>query len=407
MASFACLRVLLPAAVAERPELAGLVNKFAGAFLESRWAWPRRFEALGPGVYLLIEPRGGQLDHLQMREMASDLQLKLFGTGGEGEVALVTFEGDAPEVARFAALQDLDLANILAGLNHTPPFEGRLARITADGVAPIALPKIAQSQAANRAPRAPPRPAKVGQPIFYGVYFTPKEFFVGSAVGLQDARYNLMDGSRPLTAEAAQDFDENTIAALGRALDEWPSVKGLFFAPICYASLIHRVVRETYATVLETLPQARREQLAVAVYDAPRELSYASAPKVREFLRAYFDYVDLQTNDPAFAVERLPEGLANSVTLVLPDADAATRLAAIRRFSANRTAYKSRRIWAAVTNVRTQGELEMCFANGVPFVSGRAVSAAMERAPGNRAVPASALPLRDTGRDPDNQPLWA
>ncbi|HEX7761147.1 MAG TPA: hypothetical protein VF459_16695, partial [Caulobacteraceae bacterium] len=161
MASFACLRVLTPENLGGRADFGALVNKFASAFLATRWSFPRRFELLGPCTYLLIEPRGGDLDHSQLRDMAVDLQLRLFGTGGDGDVTLVAFEGVAAEVARFAALPPEDVDRILAGASYKPAFCGRLARITADAVVAGAIsdtPRLAVVEPAAGEPAAGPAP---------------------------------------------------------------------------------------------------------------------------------------------------------------------------------------------------------------------------------------------------------
>jgi hypothetical protein len=393
MSSFACLRVLTPESLSSRADLAGLVNKFASAFLESRWGFPRRFELLGPCTFLLIEPRGGDLDHGQLRDMASDLQLRLFGAEGDGEVTLVAFEGVAAEVARFAALAPEDLDHILAGEPYRPPFVGRLARITAAEVVGVPLPGSAELEAAP--PRAAPaRRTQTINPVFFGVYFAPKEMFVGTSVMSRDDRFNLLEGVWPTDAHEAHDYDARAVAAVGAALRTLPARGGLLFTPICYASIIHRTERERHAAFLDALPADRRGQLAAAVYDTPRQPSYSTLPLMRDFLRRYFGTIDLQVTDPDFEVESLPQGLANSVTFVLPEGDAKRRLAAIRRFSDRREAYKSRRVWPAITNVRTQTELSACFANRVPFVTGRAVTDALRWPPSTPGCAARDLPLR-------------
>ena len=400
MASFACLRVLTPECLSGRADLGALVNKFAAAFLDSRWAFPRRFELLGPCTFLLIEPRGGSLDHDQLRDMAADLQIRLFGTGGDGDVTLVAFEGVAAEVARFAALPLEDLDRILAGEGYTPAFCGRLARVTADEVVGVPLPQAPDRVPATAPPPAPPRAApaakgpQIADPVFYGVYFTPKEMFIGSSVMARDDRYNLMEGVRPTDAQAAHDYDARGAAATVRALDLLSESSGKLFTPICYASIIHRAERERHAQFLAALPESRRGQLAASVYDVPRQPSYSALPLLRDFLGKYFSSIDLQVNDPDFLVESVPTGLANSVTYVLPEVDAKSRLAAIRRFGNRGAAFKARKIWPAVTNVRTQAELELCFAVGMPFVTGRAVSGPLDRPPSTPAFAASALPLR-------------
>lgn len=403
MATFACLRVLVPPAMSARPELAALVGKFTSVFLDGRWSWPRRFETLGPSAFLLIEPRGGALDHSAMQELAQDLQLRLFGEMGAGEVSLIVFVGDAKEVARFAAIPREDLDHILAGGRHEPPFIGAATRITASGVADVPLPSeradggdapevdaaIVSSQRRRR------RQSDVIEPVFHGVYFTPRETFVGSAIWPRASRYCPTDGLHPTTAQAALDFDSASVTALTMALDQVPQrSKGLLYAPLCFSSLIHRAMREQYAAFLDPLPEERRAQLAAVVYDVPREPSFVVMPQLRDFLREYFGTIDLQVSDPAFAIDSLADGAANSVTFMLPPGDQATRLAAIRRFAANREHYKSRRVWFAITNVRTLVELETCCAQAIPFITGPAVTGPLDSPVGQRSAPTSMLPLR-------------
>ncbi|MGA0602364.1 hypothetical protein ACO2Q3_16770 [Caulobacter sp. KR2-114] len=391
MASFACLRVLTPSALSHRADLPGLVNKFAAAFLERRWAFPRRFELLGPCTFLLIEPRGGPLDHDQLRDMAIDLQLRLFGAEGDGEVTLVAFEGVAAEVARFAALSAEELDGILEGAAYRPPFVGRLSRITADEV--VGVPMVdAEEDASPPPPRR--RATSAVEPTFFGVYFTPRRQFVGSAVMARDDCFNIQEGACPTDDQSARDFDVRAVTAVRRALEMLPGRAGLLFTPICYAALIHRAERGRRAEILDALPEDRRQQLAAVVYDTPRQPSYSAMPVLRDFLRQYFSNIDLQVCDPDFSVESLPMGAVNSVTFVLPDTDTATRVAAIRRFSRRRDAFKARRVWPAITNVRTHAELEFCCASGVPFVTGRAVSAPLERPPSLPNLALEALPLR-------------
>ncbi|HEX7760324.1 MAG TPA: hypothetical protein VF459_12530, partial [Caulobacteraceae bacterium] len=245
-------------------------------------------------------------------------------------------------------------------------------------------------------PRAAParEAAKLVDPVFYGIYFTPKEMFVGSSVMARDDCFNLLEGLRPTNAQAAHDYDQRATAAVVRALDVLPPRSGSLFTPICYASIIHRAERERHAQFLAALPEIRRSQLAACVYDVPRQPSYSVMPMLRDFLHKYFGTIDLQITDPDFAVESLAPGLANSVTFALPEGDAKSRAAAIRRFSGRSDAYRTRKIWSAITNVRTQAELELCFAVGIPFVTGRAVSNALDRPPSQPHFAASDLPLR-------------
>lgn len=57
-------------------------------------------------------------------------------------------------------------------------------------------------------------------------------------------------------------------------------------------------------------------------------------------------------------------------------------------------AYKQRRIWASVTNIRDHAELEACETLGIPFVTGPAICAPQTRALGGRVVAPEHLPIR-------------
>src|SRR6202012_5293985 len=115
--AMACLRVsiLAPPGGQDERELQNLVAKVINAFLQSRWEWPRQFEQMTPYAFVLTDPRADRMDKRGLKALASELQLKLFGSEGEGEVSLVLFEGSDMEVRRFAKLSIADVDRIAAG----------------------------------------------------------------------------------------------------------------------------------------------------------------------------------------------------------------------------------------------------------------------------------------------------
>src|ERR1700744_3848248 len=129
--AMACLRVsiLAPPGAEQAEDLQLLVAKVINAFLQSRWEWPRRFEQMTPYSFVLTDPRADRMDKRGLRALASELQLKLFGSDGEGEVSLLLFEGSDLEVHRFAKLSIADVDRMAAGDLLNPPFEGSLDRI--------------------------------------------------------------------------------------------------------------------------------------------------------------------------------------------------------------------------------------------------------------------------------------
>ncbi len=134
MTAVACLRVAIDAdRVGLSPvSLGPLVSKFGGAYLDSRWLWPRHFEPLTHYAFLLTDPRAERTDVRELARMGDELQAKLFGAGSDGEVALLMFEG-SPDAARaFAALSHEALAEALKNPDLLPTG-GRLTRVVAPG----------------------------------------------------------------------------------------------------------------------------------------------------------------------------------------------------------------------------------------------------------------------------------
>src|SRR3954469_12460170 len=106
MTAIACLKVFVGDELrfADNDTMAGLVAKGAGAYLETTWLWPRRFGLVAPFSFVLADPRATRLDARELQVLARDLQHKLFGDKGEGEIALLMFEGDQADVMRFAGI---------------------------------------------------------------------------------------------------------------------------------------------------------------------------------------------------------------------------------------------------------------------------------------------------------------
>ena len=156
--------------------------------------------------------------------------------------------------------------------------------------------------------------------------------------------------------------------------------------------------RELYLATLDLLPANRRSQLAVSVYDVPRDPSFTALSQLTSFLGKYFGFVDLGVTDPGFRVEKLAVSMVNSVTLTVTEADQKARIASIRRFMDNRDNYKRQKIWPAVSHIRTKAELDFCLAQRAPFLSGPAVSDLLDAPAEAGALAPGELPLRRSER---------
>ncbi|MGZ3274649.1 MAG: hypothetical protein ACXU82_19100 [Caulobacteraceae bacterium] len=403
--AMACLRVsvLSPAGGQDERELQALVAKVINAFLQSRWEWPRLFEQMTPYAFVLTDPRADRMDKRGLKALASELQLKLFGSEGEGEVSLLLFEGPDLEVHRFARLSLDEVERMLAGEALNPPFEGVLNHITPD-LGRDERPRAdaaAQSGDVEQTPARPaPAPRRAGplESVYAGLYLTSAQSFIGSLALSRRPRRDRWLQPDLSTAEAlpglpAEAFDEGCVESALEALSQ--GATGLLFVPLSFSSLVRPSGRRAYARFLCHLPAEERIRLGAAIYDTPRAPSYFALSHIRRFLDPFFGELNLQVRDPAFEVERLSPEMVSSVTLALPpEREPAERLAAIRRFMQKRDVYKKKRIWPGVSPLVGKAELEACLALRVPILGGPAVSDLTSEPVGAGSIGVEALPLR-------------
>lgn len=403
--AMACLRVsiLSPPGGQDERDLQTLVAKVINAFLQSRWEWPRQFEQMTPYAFVLTDPRADRMDKRGLKALASELQLKLFGSDGEGEVALLLFEGSDMEVHRFARLSVDDVERMLAGEALHPPFEGVLNHIAADlgqEERPLRLAADDEHDLAFDPPAraAPPRAAGRQESIYAGLYLLSAHSFVGSLALCRRPRRDRwlhpdLSTAEALPGMAAETFDEGCVESALEALAE--RTTGLLFVPLSFSSLVRPSGRRAYARFLCHLPAEERLRLGAAIYDTPRAPSFFALSTIRRFLDPFFGELNLQVRDPAFEVERLAPEMVSSVTLALPpEREPAERLAAMRRFMQKRDVYKKKRIWPGVGPLASRAELEACLALRAPMIYGPAVSELGREPLGAVSADPEALPVR-------------
>jgi hypothetical protein len=391
----ACLRVAVEAEkTGLAPEVLGpLVAKFSSAYLESRWLWPRRFAPLTHYSYLLTDPHADELDVQELARLSEALQIKLFGEAEleGGSVDLLLFEGPPDAVTAFAALDTATLTRAADDPSVLPPG-GRLSRIVPpDQVVAVARNHYEPDEEDEekdpgpdwvemhlRAGQnwveidAPAMPALEG---VQGVYFAPREVFIGDVVsstpGTSRVHFSLLEGPAHMPEDAGQ-FDADSLAAGLRYIDQLgPS--GVLYFPLSFSNLVRKTKARNYEEMLEALPVEFKPRLAAAVYDSPRDPNFAALGRLRSLLSKYFGAIDLRTTDPGFEVEKLAARAVTSVTFVLPNDNQHLRLAALRRFAARAPLFKYKKIWPGVTNLRTREELEAAVALRVPFITGPGV----------------------------------
>src|SRR5215469_13831836 len=227
--AMACLRVsiLSPPGGQDERELQTLVAKVINAFLQSRWEWPRQFEQMTPYAFVLTDPRSDRMDKRGLKALAGELQLKLFGSEGEGEVSLLLFEGSDMEVHRFARLSVDDVERMLAGEALHPPFEGTLDHITAElardyGPAWVGEPAEVVEEPPARAQPVPRRSGRY-EPVYAGLYLASAQSIMGSLAFCRRPRRDRWMFPDLSTAEAlpglpAEGFDEGCVDSAVQAL---------------------------------------------------------------------------------------------------------------------------------------------------------------------------------------------
>ena len=402
MSALACLRVVVrsePTSLSEAM-FSALVAKFTSAFLEVRWAWPRKFSALNPYAFLLNDPTATELDTAELGRLSAELHAHLFGATNDesAKVTVLLFEGEDAAMAKFAELGDGELERAMVD-PAAAPEGGRLSRIATDG-SRLQLPPPDGSNLAEdetRSPR-PPAPFREREPNvegLQGIYYPARQIFVGDVIsstpGDSRTRYSLVDGEEHLPPESAA-FDADCVIAAMAFLAEAQADTPLYL-PVSFSTLLRPSRRAAYAEVLSILPHSERRRLSAAVYDVPRAPSFQALKQLHEALDEHFSAIDLRTRDPAFEIEQLNAEAVTSVTLVLPQAEPERRLIVLRRFISKIDAYKRRRIWPAVTNVRHPRELDLALEAHLPFITGPAVCRLQPRPMGGRSWPVDQLPV--------------
>jgi len=411
MTAIACLKVFVGDELrfADNDTMAGLVGKVAGAYLETTWLWPRRYGLVAPFSFVLADPRATQLDARELQALSRDLQHKLFGDKGDGDIVLLMFEGDQTDVMRFAGLHAAELKALLDG-EDDGSLVGRVCRITPNEVSsvvpqggPVCGAPTMEELAALAPPPAedPGPPARVG---WRGVYHGPRQVFIGSVAVWRPARTASVFGLSPARQEADRPEDDiPTLAAAAEALAAVPV--GVMFFPISFSTIVKPGARAELMPHLEALPAGSRARLAAAVYDTPRAPSFSALSQVKRVLDPFFARLDLRVADPAFRIEDLPSDLASSVTLVLPQADEPTRLAAVNRFLRDAPVYRRKQVWQGITDVRTRRELNHCIEQQAPFLTGEAVTDLLEKPVGATHLPWLNLPMHDWSMTPEIAPV--
>ncbi len=391
MTAVSCLRVMVDANRTDLPAetLGPLVAKYSNIFLEVRWVRPRTSEQLTHYCYLLADPQSDQLDTVELAQLATELQERLFGTGVEDAVKLVLFEGDDEAIQAFTSATAEEVVLAMEDPGRLPKG-GRLRRIKPDG-------SLADVPEDARPPKSPLDDFNFGPSVdgAQGIYFPKAGAFVGDVISCTPSRaetwFSVVDGEEHLPIDS-ESFDGGCVMTALRFLLDVPVTVPLY-VPVSFSTLVRPTQRANYVELLGILPAETRARLAATVYDVPRAPSFQSIKVIHEALRDHFAGLDLRTQDPDFEIRQLADKTVTSVTFVLPNGTAEVRIAALRRFASHAPEYRRRRIWPGLTNVRTRAERDLAVSLGFPFLTGPGVCRMQDEPIGGRTWALEDLPV--------------
>lgn len=385
MGGMACLRICIEHGARETA-VEGVtpakIDKIASAYIDVHWPPPRRYGRVAPGAYVLVDPNAEFLDGEELRHMACELQLRLFGTQGRDDLCMLTFEGDEEHVLRFSSLSEEELLAMRAGA--PPPQPGRTRLIRGDSVRELA-PWGSTPRAVAAKPTVETR-AEV-QLGWRGVYTLASQRFESSEIMVIRA-----PGAAEPQADA--EFAEQDLMAFDRAVaavDDAPSLR--VWVAIRMWSVARAGMREAYQARFAALPAAVRERMAAVIYDVPRDLPFSAIAPLRDLVSPSFARVDLRVNDAGFYCQAVPEGLAHGVVLQLEGEDEKTRLLKIHRFLSERRHYVARKLRQGLAGVRSVRELELARRMGANTVKGPLISAMFMTPLVEQDLPFTNLPL--------------
>lgn len=368
-----CLRIFGAQPGAAQQRLAQVID----GFLAHNWSPPRRFAQITVCAFLLTDPGAARIDVAPLAVSASALQRSLASPTGPGP-SLLLFEGAMDAVQAFAALDDAALASGLRDPSRLPAG-GRLTQVT----------DISPQARTATAPRA-----ATAATTFAGIYSLDRRGFIGDVLGRtsESGVQNLVGGAATLPPPAAAaEFDLACLTEGLRILSA-PGHVGVLFFPLSYAGLTDTATGSAYARLIRDMPAERRNQAAANVYGLPSNITTRALQWVSATLAEAFAYIDLRITDPDFPAANVKEGAFSSATLVLPDGSSAQRQGAVSRWLTGRAIWRERRLWTALTNLRSPQEIQAAATLQIPFISGPGVSAFGATAFGGRARALTDLP---------------
>lgn len=351
---------------------------------------------------MLSDPRASHLDVNELHELAADLQYHLFGESASGSVQIFALWGEAAEVAEFSMLPE-PLLERLPTREGGANTAGRLVRIGARTPAEVAVAyrPIRERQTPSEDGAAPATPAAVratvsDAPGFRGVYFSPKQAFFGSVLGVKaeigGKRYDLMAAARPPQEEDELEYDIITLRQAVSVMEKG-GAPGILYVPISFRTAVTRMRLERIKPLLDRLGRFDKSRLACTLYSPPDAPQLGTLAMAYEALRGAASVVGLEAVSPDYPCPAMVTGCVRSITLVVMAKSPARRLADIDAFLDRLDEFKAAKVWAAVGNLQTKDELDLALNRRAPFAWGAAVTGLLSRPVRLDAVGGERLPV--------------
>lgn len=236
----------------------------------------------------------------------------------------------------------------------------------------------------------------------HGVFYAARGLFVADLVTSSPAEatplLSLAEGEAAIPRDALP-YDIACVVAAFGILAASPASTPLYL-PIAFSTLLRPSRWADYREMLQVLPEAARGRLGAAIYDVPRAPAFQALQQALQALEPHVAAIDLRTRDPDFEIEQIPAGAVTSVTLALPDGPPRLRQAVMRRFAERLPAYRRRRVWAGLSNLRSPAEIRIAVGCQIPLLSGPAISDLLPEPAGGRSWPLARLPLTSTPAAP-------
>jgi hypothetical protein len=363
------------------------IDKYVGLFLDKHWRPPRRYAAIQPLSYVLLQGSDDPTFATDSEAIRASLERHLFGDGGIGGVDVSCLIGPAHDVEIAAAMDHVDF---LAMHDAAEPAPGAETCDDASPVAPTARAKLMDPNAGLWA-----------RFRLYAGYYAPKSAILSYVATLSTGG-----------AEAAAAPFEDVVATTGVKVAEFEAAALHFAAtkvaqrtqqgavsyclvPLSYETLTDRRGRQSYLALAARYPEQLRRHIVPSVFAGPDSPSSSSLMEIIGAVRREFELVDWRTRSCSISLDALKHASVFAVTLVPPEAKGSRSLEFARLPDFVRK-LKTLRIRPGVAGLAERSEIAAATSAGAQHLSGPAVSGPMSSLLPRALVDPKALPVEES-----------